>query len=185
LTCPKSWPARSLHPRRRRCTASRATGYTSQDPAAFDSLLAELPPEAGPWIEARMRLLYQSGVLANDPQFERVSRLILALAARGEAIFVGRGAGFILPRESTLHVRLTAPLTDRVAYMSQSLRLTHDEAARQVESRESKRSEFLARCIHLPSDGIIYDMVLNSSALGGNLCADLILMALRCKPSNA
>lgn len=160
---------------------NEALGYSAQDASELDALLAELPPVAGAWIDARMRRLHDSGWLADDPAFERVSRLILALGAKGEAIFVGRGAGFLLPREKTLHVRLTAPLGDRVAYMSQSLRLPRDEAETQVSARETKRGEFLAKCFHLPGDGIIYDMVLNSSALGGELCADLILAALRCK----
>src|SRR5581483_5009910 len=77
---------------------SELLGYSSHDPLAYDSVLAELPAEAQPWIEARMRALHQSGLLADDPAFERVSRLILALGAKGESIFVGRGAGFLLPR---------------------------------------------------------------------------------------
>ncbi len=160
---------------------SEVLGYSANDPSAFESLLAELPTEAGAWINERMRRLHDRGLLADDPTFERVSRLILALGAKGEAIFVGRGAGFLLPRETTLHVRLTAPLSDRVAYMSQSLRLPRGEAGEQVAAREAKRGEFLAKCFHLPGGGIVYDLELNSSALGGELCADLILTALRCK----
>jgi hypothetical protein len=160
---------------------SEVLGYSAQAPNAYESLLADLPATAGPWIEARMRLLYDRGVLADDPTFEQVSRLILALGAKGEAIFVGRGAGFILPRNSTLHVRLTASLSDRVSYMSQLLRLPHDEAKRLVETRESERTEFLAKCFCIPTREITYDMVLDSSALGGELCAQLILQALACK----
>ena len=160
---------------------SELLGYSSQDPSAYDSVLADLPAEVGAWIEERMQLLHATGVLADDPAFERVSRLILALGAKGEAVFVGRGAGFLLPRETTLHVRLTAPLPDRIAYMSQWLRLPREEAAAQVTAREAKRTEFLDKCFHLPADGLIYDLVLNSSTLGSDLCADLIVMALRCK----
>jgi cytidylate kinase len=156
-------------------------GYSAQDPAAYDSLVADLPAGADLWIEKRMRLLHERGVLADDTTFERVSRLVLALGAKGEAIFVGRGAGFILPRQTTLHVRLTAPLADRVSYMSQRLRLPHDEAKQFVELREHERTEFLARCFCIPSHEISYDLVLDSSALGGDLCAQLITQALRCK----
>jgi cytidylate kinase len=156
-------------------------GYSSQDPEALSTLLAELPPEAGKWIEGRMMSLRSLGVLRNDPSFESVSRLILALAAKGEAVFVGRGAGFILPRETTIHVRMIAPLADRISYMSQWLRLSRAEAEAQVATREAKRAEFLAQCLHLSDDGIIYDMVLNSSALGEELCAELIFQALSCK----
>ncbi len=156
-------------------------GYSSQDPAALESIYAELPPDAEDWIEQRVQLLQSAGVLGHDPAFERVSRLILGLAAKGEAVFVGRGAGFILPRASTLHVRMIAPLPDRVAYMSQWLRLSRAEAEAQVALREAKRAQFLERCFHLTEGGIIYDLVLNSSALGEELCADVIHLALRCK----
>ena len=40
-------------------------------------------------------------------------RVILALGAQGEVLLVGRGAGCLLPREATLHVRIVAPLEDR------------------------------------------------------------------------
>jgi hypothetical protein len=76
-----------------------------------------------------------------------------------------------------LHVRIVAPKEDRIAYMSQWLRMSREEAAAQVGLREAKREEFLAACLHLPSDGILYDMTLNSSSLGESLCADLIIQA--------
>ena len=61
-----------------------------------------------------------------------VARLVLSLAAEGGVVLIGRGAGFLLPPESTLHVRVVAPLSDRIAYMSQWLRLTREQAAEQV-----------------------------------------------------
>lgn len=159
--------------------------FASQDPTAVASVLAELPPEAETWIDGRVRFLQQHDVLSNDPTFERVARLVLALGAKGEAIFVGRGAGFVLPRETTLHVRVVAPLPDRIAYFCQWLRLPREEAAEQVRVRTEKREKVLAACFHLPSNGIIYDMELNSSALGEELCADLTIAALQSKQRRA
>ena len=49
-------------------------------------------------------------------------------------VLIGRGAGFILPRETTLHVRMVAPLQERIAYMSQWLRLPVQEAAEKVRT---------------------------------------------------
>ncbi|MFL5340489.1 MAG: AAA family ATPase [Gemmataceae bacterium] len=155
--------------------------YASQDSASWTEILRELPPESEPWIEGRLQFLHRHQVMTAHGSFERVARLILALAAKGEMIFVGQGAGFVLPRETTLHVRMTAPLPDRVAYFSQWLRLPRGEAAEQVRVRSQRRDAFLAACFNLPSDGILYDMMLNSSALGEELCADLIVQALRCK----
>ena len=156
-------------------------GYSAQEPTEYDNLLSELPPEARPWIDQRMDLLRRHGVLSNDPSFERVSRLILALGAKGEAIFLGRGAGFILPPETTLHVRMVAPLAERISYMSQWLRLSRADAEAQLHILEAKRTEFLGQCYPMREDAIIYDMVLNSSALGEELCTELIVRALHAK----
>jgi hypothetical protein len=155
--------------------------YASQDPVALADLAAELSPAAAAWVEGRLRFLSQHNLLSTEGSFERFARVILMLAAKGEAIFVGRGAGFMLPRESTLHVRVTAPLADRVAYFSQWLRLTREEAAEQVRLRTQNRDAFQEACFRLPTDGILYDLMLNSSALGEELCADLIVLALRSK----
>jgi len=155
--------------------------YASQDAVACADLTADLSPLATAWVEERMCYLQQHDLLSSEDSFERYARLILTLGAKGEAIFVGRGAGFILPRWSTLHVRVTAPLNDRIVYISQWLRLTREEAAEQVRLRTVNREAFLATCFRLPADGILHDMMLNSSALGEELCADLIVLALRSK----
>ncbi|HEV3143343.1 MAG TPA: cytidylate kinase-like family protein [Gemmataceae bacterium] len=151
--------------------------YSAQDPTACASLLAELPPEAPAWIDDRMRWLRQQHILTADETFEREARLILTLGAHGQVVFVGRGAGFLLPRETTLHARIIAPQEDRISYMSQVLRLSRMEAAEQVRQREIERSQFLATCFQLPANGIQYDIILNSSTLGEDLCTDLIIQA--------
>ena len=109
--------------------------YAARDAATIEAVQAELPAAALLWIEERLRWLHQHDVLSHDESFEDVARMILALGAKGEAIFVGHGAGFILPRETTLHVRFVAPLPGRVAYFRQWLRLPYDEAAEQVRVR--------------------------------------------------
>jgi len=154
--------------------------FAAQDHASLDSMIAELSPDAEQWLQSRLLFLQQHRILS-DKKFEHVARLILALGTKGEAIFVGCGAGFLLPRESTLHVRMVAPLEDRILYMSQRLRLSHAEATILVHQRSAQRDKFQAACFHVPSDGIIYDIVLNSSALGEDLCAELIVQALRSK----
>ena len=83
---------------------------------------------------------------------------------------------------ATLNVRIFAPFTDRVAYMGQWLRLTVEEAAEQVRVRDARRSEFIATHFHRqPSDVNQYDLLLNSSLLGEDLCAELIVRAARAK----
>src|SRR5262249_41241955 len=88
----------------------------------------------------------------------------------------------ILPAPTTLHVRIVAPLPDRIAYMSQWLRLTDEQAAEQVRTRDIRRAEFIATHFHRqPNDLYQYDLLLNSALLGEELCADLIVQAARAK----
>ena len=108
---------------------------------------------------------------------------MLILAARGGTIIVGRGAGFILPPESTIHVLVTAPMDQRIACMSQRLRLSEPEAESEVRARDRRRSEFLATLSDSTLDDIeAFDLVLNSARLGVELCAGLIAKAAR-RPS--
>ena len=107
---------------------------------------------------------------------------MLILAARGEAVLVGRGAGFVLPTATTVHVRVVAPVGQRVAYLSQWMRLTEPEAAAEVRARDRKRAEFLAALADGdPNDPTAYDLLLNSDRLGVEACAELISQAVRAK----
>ncbi len=106
----------------------------------------------------------------------------MSLGAAGEVILVGRGAGCILPAPSTLHVRVVAPLADRIAYMAQWLRLTTEEAAEQVNLRDDRRSQFIETHFHRKAADVYwYDLVVNSSLLGEELGAGLIVQAAKAK----
>ena len=107
---------------------------------------------------------------------------MLALGAQGEAVLVGRGSGFILPRASTLHVRLVAPLEERIAYMSQWQRLPLKDAAEMVRLRDERRVDFLQTHFHRHGGDVHqYDMLLNTSLLGEEVCAELIILAAQAR----
>jgi cytidylate kinase len=156
--------------------------YVAQEGAFRQDIAENLPPVAAQWVEARLETLLREQNLSKHPSLRDLARLILALGSRGEVVLIGRGAGSILPPVSTLHVRIMAPLQDRIAYMSQWLRLTPEEAADLVELRDRRRAEFIATHFHRqPGDIYQYDLLLNSSLLGEELCADLIAQAAQAK----
>jgi cytidylate kinase len=159
--------------------------YIAQEGTFRQDILDNLSPAASCWLEAQLDRLLREQNLSRHPSVLDMARMVLALGATGEVILVGRGSGCILPRATTLHVRVVAPLEDRVAYMSQWLRLTVDEAAEQVRLRDSRRAEFIATHFHRqPTDLYQYDLLLNSSLLGEDLCAELIAQAARSKLAN-
>lgn len=155
--------------------------YGAQNPTLRQGLLDKLPPAAHAWIDDQYRRLLDAD-LSRHPSILDLAQLVLTLGAQGNVILLGRGAGFLLPNRSTLKVRLVAPQEDRIAYMSQWLRLTVEEAAEQVRKRDHRRTDFLATHFRRkPNDVHVYDMVLNTSLLGEERCADMIAAAARIK----
>lgn len=138
------------------------------------------------WIAARLAELTDEGPLRDHPDLEPMTRLTLRIAVGGRSVILGRGAGYMLPAESRLHVRLVAPEEDRIAYIAQVERLSRSEAERYVRQRDEARRRFMtAKFGANPLAFSDYDMVLNAAQLGVEACAQLILAALRAKEAYA
>ncbi len=152
--------------------------YTAQNPVIRQGLTSDLSPACIDWVAQRLKELQRIYGLGDDADVRNLAEVILYLGAQGQMVFVGRAAGCILPRETTLHVRLVAPLKERIAYMGQWLRLSSEEAAERVRQRDERRAEFVRKHFHRsPTDVHQYDLILNSSLLGEDGCADLIARA--------
>jgi cytidylate kinase len=156
--------------------------YLSQEGASRQDVVEAASAAGARWAKERLEKLLREQNLSQHPSIGNLARIVLALGAQGEVILIGRGAGCILPAETTLHVRIVAPLADRVAYMGQWQRLTVAEAAEQVRLRDERRAQFITTHFHRqPADVYQYDLLLNSSLLGEDLCAELIARAARAK----
>lgn len=124
---------------------------------------------------------FGSGPSVSEGAYVRhLSATLRALGARGECVIVGRGATHFLPPQTTLRVRLTATLDDRLATMSRELGVPRDQAARHVETTDRERVRFIKDYFHKdPTDPQNYDLVLNASRFSVEECAELIVEALR------
>jgi len=156
--------------------------YLVQESAVQQGLRESLSSEASRWLDEQLQAHLATGRVDDNPSILSLARLSLTLGAQGHVVLIGRGAGFLLPRATTLHVRVVAPFEDRVAYLSQCLRLTLDEARERVRLRDARRSEYLSAYLHRPQGDVCgYDLVLNTSSLGEDLCAELVTQAARAK----
>jgi len=156
--------------------------FMSQEALVRQGVLDSPPVTPADWVEARLQQLIREGVLIEHPSIVNLAHVVLSLGAQGQAVMIGRGACCVLPRETTLNVRIVAPLRERIAYMGQWLRLTVEEAAERVRSRDERRREFLANNFHRDANDMHqYDIVLNSSLLGEDVCAELIVRAARAR----
>lgn len=156
-------------------------GFLVQDANARGELLAEVSPEVVAWANQQVeRITANRPVLTAD--LAELIRMVFVLAARGEAVIVGRGAGFLLPVDSTLNVRIVAPPDERVAYLGQWLRMTTPEATKEMATRDRMRAELHhAVADRDPADLTQYDLVLNSGRLGEVASAELIVQAVKAK----
>ena len=105
---------------------------------------------------------------------------ILSLGRLGNSVIVGRGAGHLLPRETTLRVRLIAPRADRVAAFAEHHKLSREEAAKQVEALDRQRATFIQSHFHKDvQDMHNCDLILNTARWPVEECAEMIVDALR------
>ncbi|MBI5240221.1 MAG: cytidylate kinase-like family protein [Elusimicrobia bacterium] len=115
---------------------------------------------------------------AGEDYFRHLCRTVLAIAKRGRAVILGRGASFILPPRTCLRVLLVAPLPARVASLSRRLGLGPEEARRRILQVEADRRAFILKHFHRDlTDPTAYDLTLNTEEAGGTDTVDAIRLA--------
>ncbi len=159
--------------------------YLSQGNRLEDEIITGLSPEAREWVGEHLAQLKQENRISKDAHEQSIAQLILAIAAKGRAVVVGRGAGALLPANSVLHVRILAPLEDRAAWIRQIQRLTKEQAYDYITRQDKQRAGMLdAHFKKLAKDTDVYDLMLNSSRLGELGCASVIIEAARQKQNS-
>jgi cytidylate kinase len=115
---------------------------------------------------------------AGEDYFRHLCRAVLAIAKRGRAVILGRGASFILPPKTCLRVLLVAPLPARIHSLSGRLGIGLEEARLRIARVEADRRAFVLRYFRLDlTDPTFYDFVLNTEELGVPETVDAIRMA--------
>jgi cytidylate kinase len=96
-----------------------------------------------------------------------LTRVVEAIARRGGAVILGRGAHLILRPEQALRVLVVAPLAVRVATVAAREGLDEGAARRRVAEVELERKAYLTRCFHVDlGDPSLFDVVVNTGVLG-------------------
>jgi cytidylate kinase len=102
------------------------------------------------------------------------------LAARGGAVMVGRGLGFLLSPERALRVRVVCPLEQRIAGLMERQGLTHETARATIEYADRTRRVFVRdRYGRDIDDSSGYDLWVSTGTLGLDAAAAVIIAAYR------
>ena len=140
-------------------------------------LVDETPSD---WIYDVLGTWMDHHVIGHDKCVTQVNRMIQILARPGGAVFVGRGAQFLLPKEKTFAVRVVAPTDYRAERIVQRNNVTLDEALREIRRVDRGRREYVQRHFQKNiEDPHLYDMVLNVEQLGVMGAAEQIVFAIR------
>lgn len=119
-----------------------------------------------------------------QPPFEEaIHHVIKAAANASHVVIVGRGGQVLLAdQRDVLHVRVLAPLDQRVAYVARREGLSVDAARARIQVKDRDRARYMQmqyRCQQ--TDPRLYDLVVNTSVLDLDSVVDLIYRALKHK----
>jgi len=132
------------------------------------------------WLLECIQSLAAQYHLSQDSYMVHLIATVRSLAQQGNCVIVGRGANFMLPHDTSLNVRLVAGHKDRVATLQRLRQVPEKEAARLEEQIGRERFDFVKRRFGKDvNDPHFYDLVLNTSHLSVDDCAEVIVAALR------
>jgi cytidylate kinase len=114
-----------------------------------------------------------------EAYLDHLAKLIEAIGRAGESILVGRGAGFMLPRDTTLSLRVIAPMKVRAQRLSERMGVSVRTARRAARDLDRRRAQF-DRTMHRanPSDPHNFDMVLDTASLSLEITAEVVVRAV-------
>ncbi len=114
-----------------------------------------------------------------EAYLDHLAKLIEAIGRAGESILVGRGAGYMLPRETTLSIRVIAPLKVRAQRLAERMGVSVRTARRAARDLDRRRLHFDRTMYRAnSSDPHNFDLVLDSNALGLEIAAEIVAHAV-------
>jgi CMP/dCMP kinase len=116
---------------------------------------------------------------------ETMHHIITAAVTTGPVVIVGRGGQVLLAdKRDVLHVRVVAPLEQRVAYAVRREGLDLEAARRRVQAKDHSRTRFMQTQYRSQHENPhLYDLVINTAVLDLDKAVDLICLALEGKAS--
>lgn len=131
------------------------------------------------WLEQMLGWVLEARFTSDD-YFSRLTRVILAIARGGPAVFLGRAADLILPRSHGLRIQIVAPLERRLQRLSERVHQPRDVAEKELSRLEHDRAGFVKSHFGREAmDPLRFDLVLNTETWSHEACIGIILTALR------
>lgn len=106
----------------------------------------------------------------------QIAETMLQLAAVGHVILIGRGGNVVTARlPDVFHVRLVAPLEQRIEHAHQHANLTRAEAHTFCATEDIGRARYLKKHFNVDiNDPLLYHMVVNTGQMDFDAAAKLV-----------
>jgi glycyl-tRNA synthetase alpha subunit len=116
----------------------------------------------------------------------KMTESILQLARMGKVINVGRGATVITAKlKNAFHVRLVAPIQDRVKHIMEIENLSEKEAEAYIKQKDKGRREYIKSSFSKNIEDLgMYHMVVNTGLMSYKESAEIIASAVMKKFPN-
>jgi cytidylate kinase len=107
---------------------------------------------------------------------QQTAETVLSLAQRGHVILIGRGANIITRElDNVLHVRLVAPLDQRVTHVQQVNQLSEKAALQLIQHEDRGRQRYLRKYFGRDlEDPRLYHLTINTGLVGFDQAARMI-----------
>ncbi|MGA2854832.1 MAG: cytidylate kinase-like family protein [Verrucomicrobiota bacterium] len=134
-----------------------------------------LPEDRVSYLEDIMADLFQA-YPSSQTVIRHTTETVLKLASLGNVILIGRGGNVITARlPNIFHVRLIAPLEQRVEYSRKSYGMTKTEARKFCLREDLGRQRYLKKYFHADiNDPLLYHLTINTGLVSYDNAAKLI-----------
>jgi cytidylate kinase len=150
-----------------------------ENDALGKSVLEALDERLLSYREDWMYHLFVPGHTPAPGYVRRLSQLVFSIAMRGHAVFLGRGASFIVPREWRLAVLVTRPFESRIAAFVEKHGGGHEAARHELLRLDRERAEFVSRSFRRDADDPAnHDLGVNLGTLGLDEAVAVVVQAL-------
>lgn len=127
------------------------------------------------WLDS----LYAREHLSPDEFLKHMTQVIGTIGEHGNTILLGRGAQYILPRETTFRVRIIAPLDMRIENLTRTTRRAAEEFV--LKTQDARRAFVRQYFQRDETDPLNYDLVVNTENLSIDAAVSIIETAFKAR----
>lgn len=148
----------------------------AQEAHVSERQIAHLDETGSTWITGLINHWINSDSFNREQYLSRLRLLLLRATRLTSHVIVGRGAQFLLPRESGMAVRVIAPLRKRIERVMRKYQWPRSRAEAHIQATDSDRDSFVREFFHHDvSDPHLYDLVINMEFFDVDSAASLIV----------